>query len=208
MADNDILCRGVGRIWQQAFNLLYQWEQSEQMIGQATLQSLKDQLKLYGDPPLHFIDRCAERYAELTPLFIGRDELSIEVQRIHRLAFGFAAHKEAMNLARDVAIRRLNDIGQRQPRGEHREVMTQDYVVRVYNATYEDPVRYREEKSSEIPTTELVARLRVLKPYIMEGVDYFTEQILRNNSVERLRMPPHHRLPVDDDYLYDGIRLN
>lgn len=208
MADNDILCKGINRRWQQAFNLLYQWQQSEQMISQVTLESLKAQLQFYGDPPFHFIDRCAERYSSLDSGAIVKEELRAETEAIHRLAFSFAAHKEAMNLARDVAMRRLWSIAEQQFYGEHREVMTKGYIVHVYNSTYVEPVQFREERSSEIPTAELVSRLRYLDPYLMEGVDHFTQQILRHGTVERLRMPAQRRLPVDDDYLYGDIRLN
>lgn len=209
MSDNDFLCRGIGRAWHGAFTLLYEWQQSETWIARATLQALKTQLQRFGNPPLWYLDSTASRFAELSsPLAQGAADWEREHDAIVRQTRDYRGHKRAMNLAQHVACLRLENIRHRRHLDNHREDMTRGYVERVYDAMYVAPVTQREPMSERLPPDIVTARLNALHPYVSEGIDNFTGQLLDRGDVEKLRMPRQRRQPVDDNYLYENIGLN
>lgn len=204
MSDNDNL-QFLNRRWSNPFRQLVQWKMSSDNIGHVTLQALKRQVQAFGNPPLWYLFANADRFDSLAVLNWEQSvQWNLEFDWLNR---SFDGNKRGLDLARNTSIRRLQDLKCHTARREHRPAMTKDYLENVYVSMYEAPIE-REEYPDGVRRTEVLLRLGMIRPYILDGIDYFTLQLVRHCDVNRLSLKPRCKLPVDSAYLDENIRRN
>jgi hypothetical protein len=113
-----------------------------------------------------------------------------------------------MNIARDVALNRANQLARGMDLSNHREEMSRQYVANVYVSTFEARVLGRTDHVGGVASETFESRLTQLRPHVDHGIESLAAQLAQHGDVTKLRLPSLTQDDLDSYLFKDKISLN
>ncbi|MBE9112911.1 hypothetical protein IQ273_26340 [Nodosilinea sp. LEGE 07298] len=209
MPDGDIVHNGLGRLYKKPYQQLCEGKANSDECAQVMLEALKKDLIQRGDLPIrlcqemsNFIIQAlssgdefsAQKYAELSMSF---DELSYHLN----------GRPDLKKLALDAGKSILHDLryGERIDSENVFKELSGRYISEVYQSEFKEKVPLTPQHHAGIDANTLDQRIAEIQPYIDKAIDTWSNKIVSDGSVSRLRMPPRQRLGNELDLQGDSM---
>jgi hypothetical protein len=212
MPDVDKIKAKIPRRYKKAYAQICEGYFSDAALAYETLKPLKNDVEDYGKSPLLFLQEVTEHLNNLRslPLFTSTINWSDEKKQINEIKGEYLRkyrpNIESMDLALKACGKLIHKIRNNEniEANAHRELLNL-YIQNIYESRFADRLPLTEDHYQEINVNELLFRLEELKPYMDNGIEYFSSQLERNVQLKRLRLPPRSNKRQTTDLLDEDI---
>lgn len=198
MADGDSLRSNVSFFFRDLAQQVREGVLTKNELIRNGCESLKKSVKKYGDEPINFLHNIATRLYQLNgPLFSSSIDIAEEFVQLRSISSQYNCSKDAINLAIKAVQKTLLLADEGSNFSDIELFLYESYLMNILIAQCDEPLRKPIGKDSTVLSQEeVVLRLDELLEGIEKPIKKMAEQLKRQHSVEKLRMP---NLVSEDD---------
>lgn len=206
MPDRDYLPGGPSPRYRKTYDQVAEWLLKPEIIADGILPAFKKDLKKYGDAPICMLLDVADQLRPVLrePLFAQWRELGMTIDD---LANQLHASPLATECARRACKEQLAELRAGERPADLGVSLVLKYQAQLYDVRFAGRIP-QDVHSNGTAYQEMMGRLRLVRPWLLEHFTALARQIVNKQSVERIRLPKkHHRPKVDQDTDLEHIGL-
>lgn len=194
MPDGDRVYSTLPRLYHEVFEEIREGHFAPREIAHDVLGRLIHNVRTLGFEPIQLAFQVAAHLEPLPqgPLLSALVDWLEESRMIERCARQIDGQKRAMEYAVDACKRHLCAFQDGDHRGPHLPALVHGYLVRVYDAQFEQRAIAELARGDTDCSTSL-ATLHEMRPFVFESLRGLANTIIRTESLSHLRRPSRLR---------------
>jgi hypothetical protein len=196
MPDGDIIHPTLSPRYYSLYEQVCEGHSDEDALAREALRCLKKDVKDFGDGPIHLIEQEVAVFEHIATQLQQAEgvDWAQERRKIKELAQGADGEKRALAHVIKACEQQLRDLQIEQHyciRSSHFLVdITRRYLLNIYDAHFAGKVEQSRQHYNQADRQYVLTRLADMRPSVIKGLEYLSEQIARRNDVQVLRLPP------------------
>lgn len=203
MPDGDKIHPKLGNRHQGIYKQICEEAYSEEEIAYNELAPLRKELQAYGDAPLELIRQAVDIFNQNSAsLLVDWNAMNRSLEKIsQRISQQTCADKRGLSLALEACKKILHGIRYGNSPSDLGLKITQEYMIKVYEAQFEGRIPLVHHYNNADPTM-VNLKVREMRPFIERGVEHFAGQLANGRSVTSLRRPQRDKPKIG---LHDSL---
>lgn len=204
MPDGDIVHSSLRRLYQKPYKWLCEGTATNDECARALLEKLKQDIKAKGDLPVALSQEMAVSFTQIisSPEEAGESDfikLSMEFEAVAQKADGRPDLKElTLRAGKGVLSDLRNGNAIKVDITNISETILRRYMLEVYESEFKERIPLTIEHHAGVSQEILNSRIEAMQPRVDSGIQKFTQDAIRSQSVASLSLPRRLSLKAID----------
>lgn len=198
MPDGDQVYGELTQAYEKPYEQICEGHFGPNEIAYNLLDAVRGDIKRNGLGPIKLLLKVADQLDDLPhePLFKLLIDWRKESRDIERMAREISGRKRAMDLAVDACKRHLRAFQSGADIHDHRVALAEAYLQRIFEGEFVGRLPLGNDHFG-IDRATFMERLNLVRPFVIESLAAFAQQIVRKGHTSGLRRPSLARSRVD-----------